>query len=264
MADTTLRLSDKTIFLIGPLHHLQQTLANTLCELGADVAIVTNQERMARLFADNLNDSREINARHGRAAALVYDPEDSTQMDHHLSTASQSLGSIDGVIDTRLGFYLEKLNDCEDSPAALAQSYLEETKQFWADVTPYLASKAKGRFLMTSYSGLEAEHRQDQFLAEVNKGLKDHMHSQATEWIDKCISINWLQLGITEEFLLCREPQKNSIQKTLEDLDRPGAKILDNQEVAVTISFFMSPLSQSLTGHHIFADRGEHLSHGSK
>ncbi len=71
--DSQFLLRERTCVLVGPLSSVFQNLAMSLTQMGADVAFVDKDTKIATRFANQIMDSREVNEKFGRAAALQFD-----------------------------------------------------------------------------------------------------------------------------------------------------------------------------------------------
>jgi NAD(P)-dependent dehydrogenase (short-subunit alcohol dehydrogenase family) len=84
------------------------------------------------------------------------------------------------------------------------------------------------------------------FNSLVRSGVGSFVKALAKEL--ETISVHWLTVGLTEEFLLQRYPKSPSIKLALEELRKvlPGIKIQDPSDIANAVAFLSSPLSAAI------------------
>lgn len=230
-ADSTFRLQDKNIAIIGSFSNLTQNLMASFCEYGSDVALLGPSSREAARYAENLTDTREIHSSNGRVFALEADLSTADGAREGLTKAAQSFGGIDVVIDTRPLLVL--------GPAAAPES------GFITEAFKFLEGRGKGRMIFLNY---------DPALAGGSaEGLQNFVVSQAKDVIAKNITVNLVTLGVTEEYLLKKFPKMPSIKLAFAELvkENPRAKMIDGKEIAYTVAFLASPLCTSLTGQNL-------------
>ena len=230
-ADSTFRLQDKNIAIIGPFSNLTQNLMASFCEYGSDVALLGPASREATRYAENLTDTREIHQSNGRVFALEADLSTAESAREGLAKAAQSFGGVDVVIDTRPLMNLEA-GGAPDSA-------------FTAEAFKFLEGRGKGRMIFLSY---------DSSLVEGSvESLRQFVVAQSKEVIGKHITVNMVTLGLTEEYLLKKFPKMPSIKLALTEFAKthPQAKLIDGKEIAYTVAFLASPLCASLTGQNL-------------
>lgn len=230
-ADSTFRLQDKNIAIIGSFSNLTQNLMASFCEYGSDVALLGPSSREAARYAENLTDTREIHTSNGRVFALDADLSTADGAREGLTKAAQSFGGIDVVIDTRPLLSLE-------AASAPDAGFIGEAMKF-------LEGRGKGRMIFLTYDPALAEGPATELLNFVS--------TQAKEVISKNVTVNMVTLGITEEYLLKKFPKSPSIKLAFAELVKvqPRAKMIDGKEIAYTVAFLASPLCVSLTGQNL-------------
>ena len=103
MRESYLKLNDRTVVLVGPVSQVTRAVVTILSEQGCDVAMVVNQNiREAQIFADNMNEAREIHHNYGRVAAIESELESTAACTDAISRVAEVFGSIDIMIDTHL------------------------------------------------------------------------------------------------------------------------------------------------------------------
>lgn len=230
-ADSTFRLQDKNIAIIGSFSNLTQNLMASFCEYGSDVALLGPASREAVRYAENLTDTREIHQSNGRVFALEANLDSEVGAREGLTRAAQSFGGIDVVIDTRALLTLE--------PAGAPDS------AFIVEALKFLEGRGKGRMIFLNYDTA--------LVSGESSGLFEFVVTRAKEVAAKNITVNMVTLGVTEEYLLKKFPKVPSIKLAFAELlkERPGAKIVDGKEIAYTVAFLASPLCSSLTGQNL-------------
>lgn len=230
-ADSTFRLQDKNIAIIGSFSNLTQNLMASFCEYGSDVALLGPASREAVRYAENLTDTREIHQNNGRVFALEARLDSEAGAKEGLARAAQSFGGIDAIIDTRPLSSLE--------PAGTPDS------AFITEALKFLEGRGKGRMIFLCYDSA--------LVGGESKGLREFVETQAREVIAKNITVNMITLGVTEEYLLKKFPKVPSIKLAFAEFqkEKPAAKIVDGKEIAYTVAFLSSPLCSTLTGQNL-------------
>jgi len=230
-ADSTFRLQDKNIAIIGSFSNLTQNLMASFCEYGSDVALLGPASREAVRYAENLTDTREIHQSNGRVFALEANLDSEMGTKDGLAKAAHSFGGIDVIIETRPLLTLE--------PAGTPNL------AFIGEAFKFLEGRGKGRMIFLNYDAA--------LISGESTGLRDFVISQAREVAAKNITVNMVTLGVTEEYLLKKFPKVPSIKLAFAELlkEKPNAKIVDGKEIAYTVAFLASPLCSSLTGQNL-------------
>lgn len=139
-ADSTFRLQDKNIAIVGSFSNLTQNLMASFCEYGSDVALLGPASREAVRYAENLTDTREIHQGNGRVFALEAELSSEAGAKEALAKAAQSFGGIDVIIETRPLLSLE--------PAGTPDS------AFIGEAFKFLEGRGKGRMIFLNYDPL--------------------------------------------------------------------------------------------------------------
>lgn len=237
--DHLLKLNDKTIAILGPFNNMVQSVLLQLCEQGADVAIIDKESPEARRFVDYVNDQREINPYYGRAGVISHDFSQIQTVGETLSKVVHSFGRLDCVVDT----------------LPLSQNKMEASEAFKNESVRFLTSRPRSRILwLTPHRSLDGNAQTHETIGNWRKEL-------TTSYAQKNLTANEVVVGITDEYLLKTYPKSPSIKKSFEDLkvQIPQAKILDGSEIAATLMFLCSPLSQGVNGVQIHLDHGLHF-----
>jgi enoyl-[acyl-carrier-protein] reductase (NADH) len=242
MRESPLRLNDKTIILFGPGHSLTQALASYLNEQGADVAFVGPEAGGMRKFADNLMENRQISGSFGRAAAFESKLETEKDDLDVIAQVAQTLGGLEVVIDTHM-------NPFEGADAwrrRVAQSALK-----------FLEGRRRGRLIFLAPLFKVPDPKTYELKAIGEGPLLEIFSDLKTPQSDKSITVNGLQIGVTEDFLL-NQFKGVPLKESIENLKKkyPGFHLIESLEVATTAAFLASPLSSALSGQVIRLTKG--------
>lgn len=260
MKDSFLKLQDKTIVIAGPSLGITQSLATLLFEQGADVAFVGDGAHQLRKFAEGLMEQRQIHSHFGRIVAFEGALDSEKGRNDVLTRVVETLGSLDGLIDAHF------LPATTQSLASVEQ---EESLQRWSDEfvqVPYrlaemslkfLKGRQKGRLVFLfddlSLSGFTASDMRVAF----RSALINWITSMAPALIEQNITINGVSVGVTEDQIKMVFPKKTMQEGLLEiKSTRPTARLIEAAELAPLLAFLLSPLSQSVTGQLIRANKG--------
>src|SRR5262245_2237652 len=99
METSEFRLREKTAVIHGPLTRVNQSIANRLSQLGADVVLADAKIDTAQRLANQIMESREINEKFGRAAAVATDFTSSKSAQDGVSRCAEIFGGIDIFVD---------------------------------------------------------------------------------------------------------------------------------------------------------------------
>ncbi len=260
MRESQLKLRDKTIMLVGPFSQITQTLTTTLTELGSDVAIVTEKASYngAMKFAENVTNGREINSEFGRAAALGNDVKSEAQVKDCVSRVAELFGGIDVVVDA-------SLSDCslwfdENGDRKQATDELEELNQsviLIQGALPFLTGRKKGRIISMTQGNPCAQESSNCRQTSLLKKTRELVASVGRDIATSGVTINALELGTTEEFLLARYPNQPSIKEALSELNTDCVReLIEARDVANVVAFLASPMSSAINGQVIVLDKG--------
>jgi NAD(P)-dependent dehydrogenase (short-subunit alcohol dehydrogenase family) len=233
--DSLLKLNDKTVAVVGEFSSMTQMILTLLSEQGADVALVGKESPEARRVCEHLNDQREIYAHYGRAGVIATDLAQAKDAADIVGRVVHSFGRLDCLVDTL---------PCTRGDFVLSAALVQESLKF-------LTSRPRSRIIWLSH------HRQLQdipFAAEL-ESLRTQM---AEAFGPKNLTANELVLGVSEEYLLRRNPKSPSMKIALEDLKKqiPRARLLEPSEIAAWVMFLASPLSQAVNGQALGVDHG--------
>lgn len=246
MKDSFLKLQDKTIVIAGPSLGVTQSLATLLFEQGADVALIGEGAGPLRKFAEGLMDQRQIHSHFGRIVAFEGELNTPNSRNDVLTRVVETLGSLDGLIDAHHLMSLRPEELERETSSELAELSLK-----------FLRGRQKGRIVFLFADPVVHEGEHSNFDDLDNAPTMKWLKSTATSHVDQNITMNAVLLGSTEEQIKKRFP-KLTIQEGLSQLQSSFSRVrlLEGAEVAPLLAFLLSPLSQSLTGQLIRANKG--------
>lgn len=244
MRESPLRLNDKTVILFGPGHSLTQATGAFLAEQGADVAFVGPEAGSMRKFAENLMDNRQVHPSYGRSASFETDLKSQKDDLDVISKVAETFGGLEVIIDTHLD--------------PLGSGTLTETRLRMAQsALQFLEGRQRGRILFFSPLYEVADQNKFEVKQLDDKKVMQILSEVKKQNFEKNISINALQIGITEDFLLTQfkgKPLKESIENLKQRY--PSFHILEALEVGAFAAFIASPISSGLNKQVIQLDKG--------
>jgi 2-hydroxycyclohexanecarboxyl-CoA dehydrogenase len=264
MAESSLRLNDKTIVLAGPFGLLVQNLITQLTEFGSDVAVLTDDFKSAQRVCQNIMDMREVSEKYGRAAAIEVNFHDEKQSRSGLSRSAELFGSTDVYIDTflwgaKIPFYATAGDGPLHSKTTLEahfQSLSEASKIMSQAALTFLKSRARGRmlYLFHELDCLMA----DKVGSKVFSDYTDGIVRAAKEYVETHTAINALAVGVNEEYLLSRFSKTLTIQKALQELlkYKPDSRLIDYNDISQVVAYLVSPLANGISGQVIHLNNG--------
>lgn len=244
------QLGDKTILFCGSSEFLATSLANSLCEKGANLAIIDNDVSKIQRLTNSINEERERDPSFGRALAYSYDFKDTENYTQIANKVAESFGSIDVYIDAQLSYFAQSILS-KDFPLqeAITKNLLNPCL-LTKSLIEYLSSKG-GKIIYLVPEMAVNGSQQDSLLSLSRSSLIHFCKSIATELRPRKITVNCLGVGPTEDYLYQRS--KNiSINKGLEDLklEFPKAQAVDPSKLSDIISFLASSASDSISGQY--------------
>ena len=257
--DNQFKLSEKTVVLHGPINSVVQSLANQLTELGADIALVTDDEKRAQVFSANLNDLREVHRHRGRASGIHGSKNSLKECNDIFARAAESFGSIDVFIDansTPLFVDQAKPELLEKSLKEQSKMY-EQTLMMTSIAEQYLSSRTKGRMIFVTFEATQTGLAKNLMNAAFRGSLKDYVKNLAMDHLEKQLTANVVVCGVTEEYLTAKYKGK-----TFADSKKEFAAVIPNirpteaMEVASAVAFLSSSMSSAINGQTIYATHG--------
>ena len=257
MKDNPFQLREKSVLLCGPVTSITASTAFLLAEMGANIALVTDQPDKAARIAQELANRQEIDAKAGRLHAINFklDAKNvSASVKEAISLTAEALGAVDIYVDTSLKFPLVENNP--DLFSELLKKRHEEdfllAVGFGQALSQAFERRRKGRiiYLIPDLATFPAIDRP----ALISRwSLQYYTDALSTQLEKHESTANCVSIGINEEYLLSRfagqslHEAEKSFQKTF-----PSAKLCDthrvNNNIAKTIAFLASPLGAGVSG----------------
>jgi len=204
------------------------------------VALIGPERPENHRFVDYIMGQREIYHHFGRAGVISLNQFDGDHLKEALNRTVHSFGRLDVVVNL------------------LGNQFFPQNQDLLEAASPFLHSRPKSRYLLVSY-------RPD-LLMKLHEDLSEDDIQHQRHWVckmakthlNKNLTVNRLELGVTEEYLLERFPSAPSIRHALDEIkmEIPDTKLVEPHEVAAWIMFLASPLSQALTGQSLQVDHG--------
>ncbi|MGZ3772925.1 MAG: SDR family oxidoreductase [Pseudobdellovibrionaceae bacterium] len=243
-------LRERTALIVGPFSSTVQSLMMGLTQMGSDCVHLDFDNVGSQRFCSQLNDSREINPKFGRALAIKSAMKSLEDIKDAVSSAAQSFGAVDLFIDAqtynkpnryKIG---EPINYLDDE----IQHNFKATVLLTHSVLNFLKNRKRGRILY-----LMNEVYSDPVMAGARGALVPFALSLAKQVAEHNITVNVLKLGLTEEFILAQYPEAKSIKEAVEMLrvKDPHLKITEQEKVTNTILYLVSQYGAALNGQVI-------------
>jgi glucose 1-dehydrogenase len=257
--DNQFKLSEKTIVVHGPVSPTVQSLANHLTELGADVALATDDEKRAQVYCANLSDLREVHRHRGRAAGL-YSPRSTLKgCNEVFAKASEAFGSVDVFIDANFSSLFIDEKKPESAEAIIKQQIklFEETLLMTATAEQYLSSRTRGRIIFLTAEAAQRGLTKNAANCMARNSLKDYAKNISLDYSDKQLTANVVVCGVTEDYLQHRFKGKpvSEAKKEFATI-APDVRLTEPMEIANVVGFLASALSSAVTGQTIYATHG--------
>lgn len=247
-----LRLKDRTVVITGATSDVGRALTLNLSALGADIVLLDQNPEKGRRISDEVNDAREVKESNGRAVYIEVDLRDPQKVREALSKSAETFGGIDVLIN---GLQSSKVSFIHSEDYLAEFERMIEVNTRSAVYTthaaiPFMKGRKRGKiiFLLTDLVrwGSEGES-----LSAISRGgITFYAKSMARELASHNITVNAVAMGPTEDYLITRDPNASSIKITEEKLlaAMPMGRTLNADEIAQTICFLASPLSDAVTG----------------
>lgn len=251
MDGSELRLKDKSVLIASPLVRWVQSLTHRLTQSGANVILLCDQVDFAQRFAGQISDSREINDRYGRCAAVPWNPATSKSARDAAGRAAECFGGLDMLVEANFNLTLGSFKDMESQNAPLEGLLLNHQRSFelMSSCLPFLVSKKRSRVVFvtpTSWQQIGCHPVQTSLrasLAAFAPALSEELKGQGC-------TVNCIDLGLTEEALLQAFPGSTTAQAlTAAKAKNPNADLIDPERASDAVTLLLTGLSQGLSGH---------------
>jgi 3-oxoacyl-[acyl-carrier protein] reductase len=241
-------LSGRVAIVTGSGRNIGRAIALALAEAGAAVAV---NARTNRAEADAV--AREIEARGGRAIAVLADVTDESAVDRLIAETAHRLGGIDVLVNNaapRPEQPFESMTFAEWR--FVVGSILDAAFLTAKAALPFLRASGAGSIVniggMSAHSG--AKHRAHVVAAKA--GLLGLTRALAHDLADAKVTVNCVVPGLIETVRV-QAPQHHKAQRTL--VGRFGAP----EEVAALVRFLAGPDARYVTGQALHVNGGAFL-----
>jgi hypothetical protein len=248
--ENNFNLRERTALIVGPFSSTVQSLVMGLTQLGADCVLLDFDNSASQRFCNQINDSREINPKFGRALGIKSPMKTENDIKDAIGSAAHAFGSVDLFIDAQLN------NKPNRYKIGEPLSYLDEevhhnfktSVMLTHGVLNFLKSRKRGRILY-----LMNEVYPDPVIAAARGALVPFAKSLAKQVAEHNITVNVLALGLTEEYILTQFPEATSIKEAVEKLKQrdPSLRITEPDKVTNTVTYLVSQYGAALNGQMI-------------
>lgn len=245
-----LNLRERTALIVGPFTTTVQGLIMGLTQVGCDCVLLSTDNSASQRFCNQVNDSREINPKFGRAISIQSPLKTEADVREAIGNAAHSFGSVDLYIDAQISHKLNKFKIGE-SIDYLDAEILENFKSsvmLTHAVLNFLKNRKRGRILY-----LMNENFNDPIVAGTRGALVPFAQSLAKQVAEHNVTVNILKIGLTEEYLLTQYPNCGSIKEALLKMKEhePHLRITEPDKITNTITYLVSQYGAALNGQTI-------------
>lgn len=250
MKDSSLRLQDKNVLLVGPFGGITQAVLRTLTEFGASVGYIS--EESASRYVDGVNEAREVHSHYGRAAHYNMPLSSDAQIQDALASVVGTLGRMDVLIDaTPLAW------NASTDPSLASATCLGLAEK----LVPFFLAKQRGRIVYLLEDPSLEILRPGGVAAGCREVLSSMIEDLAAKYRTQNITVNALSVGVTDDFILRINPKIPSLKRAFEELQKShlGLKLVELNDVSLSAAYLSSALSASLTGQMLRLTHGFHI-----
>jgi NAD(P)-dependent dehydrogenase (short-subunit alcohol dehydrogenase family) len=249
MKDSSLRLQDKNVIIVGPFNGTTQAILRGLTEFGASVGLIS--EAPAGRYVDGVNEAREVHASYGRAAHFNMALDTDKKIQDVLGQVVGTLGRVDCFIDASPLTWTSATDARDASEACLAMA------EKWV---PFFLAKQRGRIVYLIEDPSLAPLR-SAACADALQDLTGAMNRLAAKYRAQNVTVNAITIGVTEDFILTAFPKTPSIKKSFEELagKHPGVRLVETNDIALSTAYLCSAMSAAVTGQVLRLTGGFHL-----
>lgn len=247
------RLQEKTALLVGPAGRTVQALAQTLTQLGCDVVLGTDKPETLTRFAAQLSEACEVNEKFGRAAVARADVKNKKDAQDLVSKAAEFFGGMDILIDANLHVSARTFSEGIDELDSICDLNLRSTLLTTHAVLPFLKGRKKGRIFYLLDGAIQRGVGCDPLAVATRSSLIAFSKSLAAELSEFQITVNCVEMSLTEEFLLATAKEGLTVQAMLQThrVRDPRAQITDPDKAAAMVAFLASQLGSAISGQCI-------------
>lgn len=253
-------LQERTVVLTGGTTQIGASIANSLAELGASVAILDKNIDKAQRVVEYLNDQREVRAGRGRGVAIQADLAKPHHAKEAISKVAEYFGGVDIYVDALTlarGFNFESEEFFEELERFVDVN-LKAPLYITHEVLKFMKSRKRGRIIYLIQDISRIGYAGETLGAVSRTGLIGFSRALARDLATHNITVNCLAIGPTEEYLMMRDPQASSIHQAQQELIKsiPQAKMTMPDDISGVVSFIASPAASAITGQTIVASGG--------
>ncbi|MNL08064.1 3-oxoacyl-[acyl-carrier-protein] reductase FabG [compost metagenome] len=252
--ENSLNLHQRVALIAGPMSSTVSSIVMGLTRLGADCVLLDPDKTVASAFINQINDSREINDRYGRANVIQSPLKTQEDLKDAVGRAAQTFGGLDIYIDafmiqqpTPINF--EKMFDGLDN---LLERSLKTPLMLTQNVLAYMKARKKGRVIFLMNESPSSKIKEDVLGTGVRSGLLQFASALAKQTADFNVTVNSMSVALTEEYILAHDPESKSIKEAMEKMKAldPSLKITEPDKISQTVSFLVSPMGATMNGQH--------------
>jgi 3-oxoacyl-[acyl-carrier protein] reductase len=250
--DNSLNLHQRVALIAGPMTTTVSSIVMTLTRMGADCVILDPDKTVASPFINQINDSREISDKYGRAMAIQTEMKTPEQIKDAVGKAATTFGGLDIYIDANM---IQKpspirLDGGIDLVDDMLDRHLKLPLMLTQAVIGYLKSRKKGRIIYLLNDSPVAKIKEDVMAHGVRSGLIDFASALAKQTSEFNVTVNTLTVALTEEYILAHDPESKSIKEAMEKMKAidPSLKITEADKISQTVAFLVSPMGATMNG----------------
>ncbi|MFS4459329.1 SDR family NAD(P)-dependent oxidoreductase [Bdellovibrio sp. HCB2-146] len=252
--ENSLNLHQRVALIAGPMSSTVSSIVMGLTRLGADCVLLDPDKTVAPAFINQINDSREINDRYGRANVIQNALKTQDDLKDAVGRAAQTFGGLDIYIDafmiqqpTPISF--DKMFDGLDG---MLERNLKTPLMLTQNVLAYMKARKKGRVIFLMNESPSSKIKDDVLGTGVRSGLLQFASALSKQTADFNVTVNSMSVALTEEYILAHDPESKSIKEAMEKMKAldPSLKITEPDKISQTVSFLVSPMGATMNGQH--------------
>lgn len=248
-------LHQRVALIAGPMSSTVSSIVMGLTRLGTDCVILDPDKSVPQAFINQINDSREINEKYGRASVMPSDLTSREQIKDLIGRASQVFGGLDMYIDALTINHPTplKIEEPLDGLDQMFDKHLKSSLYLTHGVLAFFKNRKRGRILYLLNDSPSGKAKEDVLVHAVRSGLKGFAASLAKQVSEFNITANTLSIALTEEYILAHEPGVKSLKEALEKMKQadPTLRITEPDKIMQTVTFLVSPLGASINGQNL-------------
>lgn len=147
--DAGFNLHQRVALIAGPMSSTVSSIVMGLTRLGADCVILDPDKSVPQAFVNQINDTREINDKFGRASFLPSDLTSKDQIKDLIGRASQVFGGLDMYIDALMINQPTpmKIDEQIEGLDQLFDKYLKSSLYLSQGVLAFFKNRKRGRLI---------------------------------------------------------------------------------------------------------------------